>query len=573
MNQWVLCFLIVNLSAIAAFSQSKKLHVISDNNIVVNKYNYKREFTSPEELNKEVTNLVNTLQNNGWISASVDSFSGDSTNIYTHLHIGERYEWAILRKGNVDPAILAKSGYKEKLFSHQAIHYLELVKLKENILIYCENNGYPFASIKLDSIEISDNSISASLNLNKNTFIKTDSIEIKGNIIAPIYLYSYLGIKPGKPYNEKAISAASNKIKELTFIKEQTPYKVEFNQKYSKLIFDLAKKRGSQFDGFIGILPNDSSEKLLFTGDVRLKLQNIIRRGELIEINWRSLQQNTQDLRTNFNYPFLLSTALGIDHSLKIYKRDTSFIDIQQNIGLQYLLTGGNFIKVFVNQKKSNVLYSNVTTLQNNIKEYADMSVTFYGIGIKQEKLDYRINPRKGYSINASASTGNKKVIKNASLQETSYNDIPLRTVQYTADLNSFVHIPVMKKSTIRLSAIAATLIGPSLFRNELMRIGGLKTLRGFDEESIWASSYGIGTVEYRYLAEENSYLFLFYNAAWYEDKSINFNTDTPMGFGTGISFETKAGIFSVSYALGKQFNNPFQLRSGKIHFGLVNYF
>jgi hypothetical protein len=48
---------------------------------------------------------------------------------------------------------------------------------------------------------------------------------------------------------------------------------------------------------------------------------------------------------------------------------------------------------------------------------------------------------------------------------------------------------------------------------------------------------------------------------------------DTPFGFGAGISFETKAGIFSINYALGKQFNNPIELRSGKIHFGIVNYF
>ena len=28
------------------------------------------------------------------------------------------------------------------------------------------------------------------------------------------------------------------------------------------------------------------------------------------------------------------------------------------------------------------------------------------------------------------------------------------------------------------------------------------------------------------------------------------------------MSFETKAGIFSISYALGKQFDNPIEFRS-----------
>jgi outer membrane protein assembly factor BamA len=109
-----------------------------------------------------------------------------------------------------------------------------------------------------------------------------------------------------------------------------------------------------------------------------------------------------------------------------------------------------------------------------------------------------------------------------------------------------------------------------------LYRIGGIKTLRGFDEESIYASFYVIGSLEYRYLLEENSYLYFFTDAAYYENLSVSFagdRYDTPFGFGTGISFETKAGIFSINYALGKQFDNPIYLKSGKVHFGIVNYF
>ena len=63
-------------------------------------------------------------------------------------------------------------------------------------------------------------------------------------------------------------------------------------------------------------------------------------------------------------------------------------------------------------------------------------------------------------------------------------------------------------------------------------------------------------------------------DGAWYENASVNtYFNDMPYSFGAGISFETKAGIFSLNYALGKQFSNPIDLRSGKIHFGIVNQF
>ncbi|WP_315820083.1 hypothetical protein [Paraflavitalea speifideaquila] len=45
------------------------------------------------------------------------------------------------------------------------------------------------------------------------------------------------------------------------------------------------------------------------------------------------------------------------------------------------------------------------------------------------------------------------------------------------------------------------------------------------------------------------------------------------MGLGLGMAFETKAGIFNISYAAGKRDDAKFNLRQAKIHFGYVNYF
>lgn len=117
-------------------------------------------------------------------------------------------------------------------------------------------------------------------------------------------------------------------------------------------------------------------------------------------------------------------------------------------------------------------------------------------------------------------------------------------------------------------------MFGNTIYKNELFRIGGLRTLRGFDEESIYASSYVIPTLEYRFLFEKNSNIFLFAEGAWYENHSVNSRyDDIPISVGAGINFETKAGIFNLSYALGKQQGNSFDLRIGKIHAGLTALF
>src|SRR4029077_11988085 len=94
----------------------------------------------------------------------------------------------------------------------------------------------------------------------------------------------------------------------------------------------------------------------------------------------------------------------------------------------------------------------------------------------------------------------------------------------------------------------------PNIFRNELYQIGGYKVLRGFDEESILASAYAVGTLEYRYLIAQNSFLFAFTDLGWAKNNVPGYQIDNSyLGFGLGLAFETKAGIFNISYALGKQ--------------------
>ena len=238
------------------------------------------------------------------------------------------------------------------------------------------------------------------------------------------------------------------------------------------------------------------------------------------------------------------------------------------------LFTGNNYLKAFVNDKESDLQSTegleNITVLP----PYADIATLSYGASIHFEKLDYRLNPRRGFALDVIGSTGNRKIQKNSAINPIAYDSIHLNSVIYQGEMNLDYFFPLGGAHIINLGNRTAYIYNPELFTNELYRIGGLKSLRGFDEESIYASAYSMFKIEYRYLLEQNSFLFLFINEAWYENKSRNyFSTDTPFGFGAGINFETKIGIMSVSYALGKQFDNPIYFKNAKIHFGIVNYF
>lgn len=570
---------IQSIAAPAAFFRNRgdytlRLISVKDQDLV-DKIDYRKNFITTETRVKELQRILFVAFDNAYLIAEYDSLKEDSTSLTAYLNFGEQYKWASLRKGNVDEGVLSQIGFREKLYRNKPVYFKDVKKAQESLIRYFENNGYPFASVKLDSIRIKGSELDAALHLTKNNLCKIDSLVIKGNAkIANVYIYNYLGIKPGNLYDESQLRKVNTRIAELPFLKATRPANVIFTDKQTKLFLYLEKKRASQFDGIVGMLPDEVTGKILFTGDVHLNLQNGLGRGEMIDLNWRRLQTQTQDLKMRLVYPFLLKSPLGVDYNFKLYKKDTTFLEVTQNIGLQYLLIGGNYFKIFYNNKISNLLSTKGLEFATTLPPYIDYQTNQYGIGVKYEHLDYRLNPRKGFYSIVNASAGTKAIKKNAKLNPEAYDGIKLNSTIYSGDIDAGVFFPVFSRMTIKLGAQGAFLQGESIFQNELFRIGGLKSLRGFDEESIFASTFSIVKLEYRYILEQNSYMYVFGDGAWYENNSVkNYIHDTPYGFGAGISFQTKAGIFSISYALGSQFNNPIQLRSGKIHFGIVNYF
>lgn len=543
---------------------------------ILSALNYKTDFADSVLRDKEINLFLLKLYTNGFLAASVDSVYQFNKAIDAFIATGNKYQWAVLDKGNTDEALLNNAGFSEKSFAGKPFSIKRFTQLQQKILEECENNGYPFASLKLDSIAINENTIAAKLNLQKGDLVKIDSVIIKGTArIKPIYVLNYLQIKKGNVYNESNISAISRRLKELPMVSEIKPFGVEFYDDRARVILYLENKRASQIDGIIGVLPDAGNQgKVVVTGDARLRLFSSFGRGELIDFNWKQPAPKTQDLKIKFNYPFLFSTPFALDVALSIYKKDSTFTDVAQTLGFQYLLPGNNSLRVFVTNKNSSLISNTTLKFLTVLPAYADVQTFTYGAGIKFEKLDYRLNPRRGYFVDVSGGVGKKTIKRNSNLKEELYDGVDMNTSQYNIEFIADYFIPVGKRMVINIGSKGAYFYAPQIFTNELFRFGGLKTLRGFDEESIFASEFYMGKFEYRYILEQNSFLFAFLNQAYYANQGRAQNVfDVPVGFGAGITFETKLGIFSLNYALGKQFSNPILFRSAKVHFGIVNYF
>ncbi|MEQ8706614.1 MAG: BamA/TamA family outer membrane protein [Phaeodactylibacter sp.] len=531
---------------------------------------------------------VRQLHSEAFAEASVDRLVQKDSTFIAMLHVGPAYRWVDLSNGNIPSSTLDAAGFRERLYRNKPLRYPQLRKLQDALLDYAENHGYPFAKVWLDSITIRQGEVAAQLMMDRGPLVLVKELDLKGDAkIGQAFMENYLGIAPGRPYNNQQVRRIRNRIQELPFLTLAEDPVVNFIEQEAIIRLPLGKKRASRFDFVLGVLPqNESGRQLndrtvLVTGTFKGELQNQFGRGERIYASFEQLRPETQELELEFNYPFVLGLPFGVDFSFDLYKRDTSYLDLESDLGIQYLFEGGNYLKVFWNNRSSTLLTVDETRLQlqERLPENLDVSNAYFGLEYALQRLDYRFNPRKGWAVRLRGGAGVRRIERNNRILELGYGELydtlALRSFQYKLSGQVEGYLPLFNRSTVLARLRGGAILSETpVYFNEQFRIGGNQILRGFDEESIFATRYALSTIEYRLLIGQNSYLYTFGDVAYVEDITpVKDVTDWPYGFGAGITFETGVGLFGVSLAYGKQLNNPIDFSAPKVHFGYVSLF
>jgi hemolysin activation/secretion protein len=349
----------------------------------------------------------------------------------------------------------------------------------------------------------------------------------------------------------------------------------------------LKDKKASQFDFLLGFLPGSSGQKLLVTGEATLHLLSPFGMGEEFYLKWQKLQPKTQTLDVKVTYPYLVGLPLGISATFNLYKRDTSYVDINGDYGIQYQLVGSDYLKASLRQKITIITNVDTSYIKANrtLPPNIDLTSNEFSLEYHTEKLDYRNNPVSGYVFTINGSAGLKVIKKNNNILKLYdyvenkyfdylYDTVKLKSFQFRVGLSVEKYWRLASRHTIKTNFEGRYFYSPHIFENEKYRIGGVNSLRGFDDQSIFTPYYGMANAEYRFLISKNSYFSAFFNAALVKNAPNRKGPfDFPFGFGVSGAIETKAGIFGITYAIGKQLDNRITFNSGKIHLGYVNYF
>ena len=501
----------------------------------------------------------------GFLLVSMKKVKSDSTHFEVSIQLGKQFKKINLEVEPNDLWQLKRFGVPINKIKASELEFsaLELANFIKNGLEAFLNNGFPFASLSFENIEISDNQVLSKLKIEKGRIYSWSEIHIKGDSsIAVNAIENIIGIQRGDLFNETALAQVDKRLSQVNFIKSLKSSEILFTEKGVELFLYLQGQKISSIQGAVGLQPNPVKQSVSLTGEFQMKLVNVFKKAEQIDLNWRSIQPQTQSLNLKFIYPYLFKSPFGIDARFNLYKRDSTFLEIKSSIGILYSLKDGAQLKASYQFSSSNLLYgaSNNTQFSN----LSSVRTNAYGISYTRRKLDYIPNPSKGLSLFTELLIGSRTSRKDTISDKKSVSRVTIQIDKYFA---------LAKRHVIKVSAGFETYYAPQVFQNELYRFGGLNSLRGFNEDELFASTKFSTTVEYRFLVDKNSNAFVFYDQSFYENRAISYKKDHPFGIGAGFSFGTKLGIFTISYAVGKQLSNPLDMRLSKIHFGYTAYF
>ena len=519
------------------------------------------ESQSTNEVLKSVQLIRNQCMEKGFFLCTIELSQTSDVCDSFKVTLGDQYTGLHLQLNDSTEKILQNiySSQRSIRKETQAMSPTQYLRFMNQVLNFHLEHGFPFCRVYLKHVETRTDVIEAELVVDRGPYYVWTEIHLKNELpVSTNTLQSIIGIRINDEYNEALFNAIGQRVIQTGIFALKKKCEVLFTNKGAELFVYLERVKASSAQGIVGFQPNPLTNAPTFTGDMQLKLINSVKHNESFQFAWKSIQPRTQAIQSSLIVPYLFKSPFGITGDFQLYKRDSSFLDVKSSLGIQFQFQKGWKLRAnyyFVNssvisETNANPLFSKLANLKTNS----------YGLVLFQRKLDYIPNPRKGFSVFIEGQLGERKM-------EQSTESIwkSQATISY--------FLPLAGRMTFLTHLEVETYHAPSIYQNELYRFGGTNSLRGFNEESIFATTKAVLTFEYRFLLDRNSAVFAFFNQGFYENTSVNYVKDQPYGFGFGISAGTNLGIFRLAYALGSEFNNPIQLNSGKIHIGYISYF
>ncbi|MEQ9006856.1 MAG: hypothetical protein RLP12_03160, partial [Ekhidna sp.] len=340
-----------------------------------------------------------------------------------------------------------------------------------------------------------------------------------------------------------------------------------FKNNKAKVFLDVKEEAASSFQGVLG-LQQDANGKASAVGSLELDLQNLFRSGKQFTFSWERFSEQSQRLNVFYKHPFFLDSKISPSFRFDLLKQDTTFLTRKLGLGIHTYIAPRIELALAYEQNKGTLLSTDLNMLEQS--GLAGFTRATYSVQFSQGDLFTLGKLKDGVVWRVLSLAGRKEVDRNLNVPDSYYDSLELSTNFYQFESEIAYQVRMLKRQSFFHHISTGFTQNDQLLRNELYRIGGLTSLRGFNEKSVFARHYLLSRAEFRSFFEEESYAYLFYDQMLYQRGSLK---DYPSGIGFGFALATSAGQFSFAIGVGHSKDQSISFSTMKAHIGYISIF
>lgn len=500
--------------------------------------------------------LQNQLYYIGHLQLKLISLDGQDDEFTARFDLGPAYSSVAIFG---ETARFKSLGYAPKLdpASKRWFVVVDMPVLEQTLDGLSQNlsrESYPFATLQLENISPkNDSQLRADLVIETGGKRQLQAIKILGyEKVSKSYIKHFLKIKPQTPLDLDRIKTQMTLVDQLPFVSQKRPAEVLFTQDSTTVYLYLEKIKSNRFDGFLGFGSNETTGTIEFDGYLDLNLINNLNFGESFKLYYKSDEIDQKTLDIALQMPYLFGTPVGAELNLNLFKKDSTFTTTQQAAKLTYPINDKQQVNLGVRFTASNAL-SGVES--SNLE---DFDSEFYELGYRYTKRQTNdlLFPIKS-SLEMTVAFGQREGSPTPHQRHLRIAGLTIFNLNSKNSVFLKFHLEELKSETYLL--------------NELLRFGGIRSIRGFQENSLFATQLAVLCSEYRYRLGPGLFVHSVMDAGYFQNAQ---NEDIQVfGFGLGFGLQTNGGVLRLTYANGKTDRLPFDLSNSKVHLSFTSTF
>ena len=534
------------------FGQKNELILVAkdtiQNRIVSEIYQTKKHLQKKDALD-EIDRILQQVKKRGFFTARIDSISKTNKELIAYLDLGKKINEIIIvtKKDNTN-------GIIDSGIDSIKIKTREFSDLTNQLLKQIDRKGNSFSEITYVNPLLKNDTLFLEMKISNSSSRKIDKVITRGYEDFPKkFITKYFLIDKNTVFSKQKLNQVSALSNKLDFIKEKKAPEVLFKKDSTHLYLFLDKIGTSSFDGLVNFSSKENGKGLLLNGNLDLKLNNTFNTGEKFEIIWNKVSDEKTDFKINSYVPYILNSKFSTTLEFYLYREDSTFINTNFELKTDYSINQKSHASILYSSEKSNYLLN----ISNN--DLASYSNYFIGLGYELKKSSTSNLYKYKNGLNLNLTIGKRKT------DTESINQLKFH-------FSAFANVQINNRGYLNIKNESGLLTSRNYLLNELFRIGGANSIRGYNEQSIFTNGYSYSNIEFRYSLDTSSYLYSITDLGVYKENTTN-KIKKLLGIGAGYQFRINNNLVNLGYVISTNSSTNAKLNSSRLVVRWTSFF